>query len=327
VAGQDHYIGSQAIDLDQTGSNNFYDLRIDVTANTGQTNDVINAPGGLSLAVVAPQTGDGQSSSTSKGSGGGIISGSTNTATMTSTPTVSASVLATLVSAGGDLTIESDAFTKTTAYATNGSGGFVAVGRATVNHNSGDGDLTSTASIGNNTQLIAGGDLSVKSMADNESSISSKTTTGGFVGLANAQAYSNTDFTSNVSVGSNAVIFVGGFAEFVAEGSTTGNATANAKGVGFGGDGSAKAESRANDGSGAFTTIAGSALIEASELSLEAYLNDVDLRTDASGRGGGFYSEGDGEATTTFEADSSVTIGGFARLTGWEGVDLSLIHI
>src|SRR5262249_35432433 len=68
--------------------------------------DKLLAPSGVSLRLVSPPAGSGQSSASAQGGSGGILVGvSVPTASLTLTPTVHAHVDATRITAGGNVSI------------------------------------------------------------------------------------------------------------------------------------------------------------------------------------------------------------------------------
>ena len=138
-----HYF-SPVVDL-QVGSGDQI-LRIDLPAGATVTGtQSILGPGGVSLSLTAPPVGDGLSSATSRGSGGGFVGLRNNDATVNYNPTVSAYVASSVVDAGGEVT----------------------------------------------DPAVADGSVSVTTQLTTNAMMNSKNGTGGFVGIGDADAYSN----------------------------------------------------------------------------------------------------------------------------------------
>ena len=325
-----HLIDARAEDI--TAGSGEHDLRIDITGSSISGTQNILGPGGVSLSLIAPQSGDGISSSTVKGSSGAIIGVQKNAANLTAKPTVTADITATLVRAGDNVTVSTYAQTNTTTSATNGSGGFVAVGNTDAIVSS---DLTSNASVGDGTTIVAGDNFTLAADSFGQSKSSSTSKTGGFVGSADAESYVDLDYDTTTDIGANAVILVGDLAKLRATSSVKGNASATARGVGFGGNADANAHF-ITDSATTKTTLGVGALLEAREAILTATVDDVDTEDDNSrgvdisvatdARAGGFYSEGDANNNLTYSADTDVEIGSDAKLTGFEGVDLIVTY-
>ncbi|MEL6550929.1 MAG: hypothetical protein AAFQ54_11870 [Pseudomonadota bacterium] len=324
--GNAHRLGVLGIDLTATSANEFYELRIDVQGGLNGANDRLNGPGGVSLAIIAPQAGDGTSSVTVKGSGGGIVSVGTNTGTLKVAPKVTADVSAALVNAGQDVTISSTSGLDVTGNATNGNGGLVAVGNTKIDIDSTDnGRAKAETIIGAGTQIVAGDDFGMTSDFDGDIVASTRSTTGGFVGVANADTEVDAGFDSTSTIGNNAVILVGDYARIATLGAMTGSVSATARGIGFGGDGDADSHYRVND-TNSTVTVGNGAILEATETSLQAGLSDSNIDARADGRGGGFYSEGEARAEARLDGDAHVIVQSNAEVTGWEGVDFIALN-
>ncbi|MCB9929003.1 MAG: hypothetical protein H6844_06280 [Alphaproteobacteria bacterium] len=318
-----HSIGALAVDISAGGAS--HDLRINITSFTA--GDRLLGPGGVPLNLFAPQSGDGISSSTAKGSSGAIVGVKQNEALLRWSPTAVASVNGDLIRAGTNVTITSDAGLHSTATTTNGSGGFVAVGNVDARTNS---TLTSLAEIGANTRLIAGDNLTVDANADATADSAASSSTGGFVGVADADSRVNVDYNVDAKVGDNAVVLVGKLASILAAGGVIGTSSATGRGVGFGGDAEAYSE-YVTDSAKADATVGSGAKLEALEVILSSTVGDtasgqdaraVNISATTDARAGGFYSEATADSITKYIADNTVAIKGNAEVTGFEGVDL-----
>ncbi|MBI3917574.1 MAG: hypothetical protein HY322_11275 [Betaproteobacteria bacterium] len=317
-----HKLGELAVDISAGSSSDSYQLRIDITGATIIGTQTLLAPGGVSLAVIAPQAGDGVSSTYAKGVSGSFIGVSAHTARVDMNPTVNADISAGQVLAGGDVSIITNAETDAKGYASNGAGAFIAVGEAFVISNQ---KLTSLASVGGGTIITAGNNFLIDSESRGNATLSTTTKTGGFVGLAEATTNSDMDFETKSTIGANAVILAGDLARLYTTSRVRGDAKANATGVGLGGDGTATARFTTNN-SISEVRLGSGAILEANRSVLEAYVQNSNIASDSDGRGGGFYSEGEADSRSTLEANTLVAIESNAELTGWEGVDLIAIN-
>ena len=111
------------------------------------------ASDGTSLRAASPPPGDGQTSSSAKGGGGGALSVNVPSAQTTVSPSVKAYLAASNVTVDGDVTVTSTVKTNATAYASNGSGGLIAIADVSVAI---DGTDTNSAFIGTGPDSLSG---------------------------------------------------------------------------------------------------------------------------------------------------------------------------
>ncbi|WP_294608493.1 hypothetical protein [uncultured Roseovarius sp.] len=317
-----HRLGAVAEDI-SVGTGN-HSLTIDLTSFA--SGGTLLGPGGVPLSLFAPQSGDGISSATAKGSSGAIIGVKQNRAELTSTSSATAAINADLVRAGDDVIINSLADVHQTVSTTNGSGGLVAVGNVDSRTTT---VLTSLSTIGANTQVVAGNDLRITAGADANSDSSATSKTGGFVGVADADSRINLDYNVDATIGNDAVVLVGNLAKLAASGAVRGKSTSTARGNGFGGDGEGRSDF-ITDSAHADVSIGERANLEAQEVILKSTVGDVNdnnaswatnITADSDARGGGFYSEGTADATAKYQADNVITVSADAEVTGYRGVD------
>jgi hypothetical protein len=312
-----HKIGPEAVDIDVASGDQF--LRIDLSGGVDTTHgpQVLEGPGGTPLNVVSPPTGDGVSSVTSNGSGGGFVGVGTNDASITENPTVNASLSASLATAGGKVSITGSVTTNTTASAQNGTGGFVGIGDASTHNNqSSDNEV----SVGEKTRIIATKQFILSAVTDDSTSISTRATGGGAVGVASASATSDIDYKTIATVNKNADVLAGDTLTVSGESRTSQSANAHASGLGFGADGHAHATT--NIGSGATTVeVDPAAALTGRAVVLSAKVTKLYAHAHSEAYGAGVYSEGIDTANVDIHAANNVTVHDHAAVTGYEGVD------
>src|SRR5262249_44098142 len=187
--------------------------RIDLATHpTGQQE--LLGPGGVSLRQLSPPQGDGVSSASAQGGGGGLIAGEGQGTHVVTDPVVKAYVAARSINAGGDVEISSLSQGNSSSYSTNASGGLIQVGVAT---STTDYNNTNVAFVGrdgpninqiaaDNVQIDAGGQFRLHSNTTITASSAAQAFGGGFVSVSVAVA--NTNVTNNTSsvIGRNASI-------------------------------------------------------------------------------------------------------------------------
>ena len=338
----DHYFTKVSVDLGSASGSS--ELRIDLTGSSpyapdgtgSSTQQRLDGPGGVPLGLLNSPPGDGVSSTNSNGSGGGFVGVGDNKATTNATQNVSASVDADLVTAGGDVTIKSNSQTSTSANSKNATGGFVGVGTARADTTTTSNSSASVGSGGHSGWIIAGGNFTLE--ADNApvTGSSSKSTAGGFVGVATNHTTANVNFGTNATINDNSSVLALQLARVGSYTSVNAASNSEANGGGFGAD--ANAHSSTNVGGTNQSTIGNNASLIADRVIVEATVpkkaSDEDTNPDAhkgqgmsvtsnaDGRGAGFVSVGTAEAFVGINATAEVSIGTGATVTGWEGVDL-----
>ena len=233
-------------------------------------------------------------------------------------PNVAAYIAAALVDADGNVTIETLLKTNSNATASNSTGGFVGKGdpKAYIDQNT-----INTAYIADNVQLIAGGDLIIKSVSDHRSTVSSSAKAGGFVGLANATSDTDASYSNKIWIDQNADLLVSGAVNIQADTKTDFDSISYASGKGFGGD---AASHNYIDFTQALTQVEfkTGALVTANTLSAQATVSKLKLHVGGSAYGAGFYSEGSDDSGIAIDAQNKVILAASAMLTGLDGVDL-----
>jgi hypothetical protein len=303
----------------------------------------LTGPGGESLSASAVGVGDGVSSAHATGSGGGAIASQTNRANVTSNPVVYAYVLSALVTAGQDVTITSLSALRTSATASNSTGGVVGVGHAETSST-----MYSDAEsfVGNGTaapRIAAGRDFILTATNANQLYGSGHSRAAGGIGVANADDTTvQITYDTKATIGSNSDILAGRNAKVAATSATEATANAYASGLGFGADGHAAANAFIGQNGDALTQaqVSTGASLFAVTASVSGTVGDVcvggttsactggytvkglQAHSDAQAYGAGFYSEGIAHADTEVDATNNVILnGGGSAVTGLEGVD------
>jgi hypothetical protein len=214
-----HQIGRDGIAL--APGQGTQDLRLALVgpATNGPTGDELRTPDGQSLRAINPPAGGGQSSAVAEGGSGGVGDLMFPDASLSADPTVTASAAASLVSAGGNVTIAAESFGNIEARANTAGGGviFVNTANATARFGESNQPNTSRAFVGTQdpvtgvidatgVRIAAGGTFTLSSQTQMKADVSSEADGGGF--LAVTVANGTLDVTSNTTttVGSNAVI-------------------------------------------------------------------------------------------------------------------------
>jgi hypothetical protein len=153
-----HRLGREGVDLTQASGQ--HALRIDLSGTVTGTHKLLG-PGGVELDLVAPPAADGQSAAVVQGGGGGIGEFSFPTAGLSITPTVKAYIAATLIDAGGDVSITANSATNVTSSGDNRGGGIIKVGAV---HARATHDATTSAFVGVETASgLAGSGVTIRS--------------------------------------------------------------------------------------------------------------------------------------------------------------------
>jgi hypothetical protein len=338
---------SAVVDLTSAGTlGQEQELRIDLTGTTAvPAGQMLLGPGGASLAVNARPVGDGISSATSTGSGGGAIASGTNRANVNASYNVDTYIASSLASAGGDIKVIGWSQTRTTTSAKNNTGGIVGIGHA---DSTTEQDNFNDAYIGAGARLVAGGNLVVRAITISEADGSSRARAAGGIGLADAEDTKiHLDYAGKAYLGAGADVLVGGAAVIDAVSSVLLDSNSYASGLGFGADGESRARTEVGSASNPSVneaSLGANASLFATSVSITARLANISgcarsqdwgcsatndrlfraLRaiSHSESYGAGFYSEGNDEAYTEVFIDSRVTISTGVQLTGLEGVDL-----
>ncbi|MCK5712105.1 MAG: hypothetical protein KAI25_05275, partial [Hyphomicrobiaceae bacterium] len=240
-----------------------------------------------------------------------------NTSDLDIGPTVTAYIDAGLATAGTDVSIVSTSNTNTQTSVSNATGGFVGVGDPDTNATQTN---NSEAYVDTGTRIIADENFTMEATSLTQSHINSRADTGGFVGVANADANSTLAYSTTATVKDGAEVLAGDTAHVTTESRAVQYATGKGIGIGFGGDGDADATANI---SSALTQveIAANAALFGREVELSALVPQMIVRADADGRGGGFVAIGGAEADVSINTDNNILLGGNSSVTGFEGVD------
>lgn len=200
--------------LDLASASGKQELVIDMVGGSGQ--HMLMGPGAVSLRVSSPPAGDGTSSVTAKGGGGGVGAFGFPTSKIVEVATVQANIGSDLVESGGSVIVDSFAQGKVTAYTSNGGGGVIQVGEtdATARYSA-----VNDAFIGdaNNNKNGAGIDINAKddiligSSTDADVKVTSRSTGGGLLAFADADSIGSIDNAGAVAstVGNGAHLLAG----------------------------------------------------------------------------------------------------------------------
>src|SRR5439155_3089940 len=203
-------ITSPATNIDSTTTaDTLQTLRIDLTGGLPAGLQQILGPGGIPLGVMIPPAGDGTTSATSSGSGGGAIAAGANRANVTNTQSVSAYVGgSSLVVAGSNVSITSSGTTNMATSSKNATGGIVGIGHAdtTITQTN-----TSTAYIAGNARVITGASFTMNATNSSNGYASTRARGGGGIGVANAESTTiDVAYTTTAQLQSGAEIFATG---------------------------------------------------------------------------------------------------------------------
>ena len=198
-----HTLYPDGVALSGASGTQAFHLALGGSSTNSPTGDKLFASGGVSLRLVTPPSGTGQSSATAEGGSGGVVGVSIPTANLTLTPTVNAYVNAGKVTSGGNVTIASESIGNSNAYANNGGGGgiYVASSTATTSFTN-----NNTASIGSNAQITALGNFALTSDTQLTTSMASYSDGGGLVAVIEADDTANATSTTSVTVGTGVTI-------------------------------------------------------------------------------------------------------------------------
>jgi hypothetical protein len=323
-----HSLGTEAIDL--TAASGQQTLRIDLTSTVVGA-DTLLGPGGLSLALLSPPSGDNISSGAVKGSSGAFISVGVNSADVRVTPNVSAFVAADTVQVGNsqstiarNVTIESILNVNTSVNGYNGAGGFVAVGEV---RNTTTVDADNTAYVAAGTAIDATGNVSVRADADYNIDTRARARGGGFVDNSKGYADSNLDYTNIAELRSDGVIRAGGNVELNADTAIKGFSRGTADSGGVGADADAKGFFNIGE-----TTALTQAMLAANTklfgdaVAVKALVSNLNVRAESEADADGLVSDSDTESNVTVHHESAeVRLAAGSRVEA-DDVDLTALH-
>jgi len=200
-----HTLGVEGMELVPAAGTQSLFINFTATGGNGQT---LFGPNDVSLRTIAPPPGNGISeSSGSGGSGGGFAGGHPAGKTIIN-HNVSSYVAATLVKAGRDVTINSISSANGSAYASNGSGGFIQVGAADAFlefHNTNLGYIGVDAGGGTfdatGVYIQSGRLVSVHATSSLNGTVSSNADGGGFISDSDAESHLDVDGATRAITG------------------------------------------------------------------------------------------------------------------------------
>ncbi|WP_457423984.1 right-handed parallel beta-helix repeat-containing protein [Roseateles sp. P5_E7] len=317
--------------LDLTAQTGVHQLRLDLTSAPGG-NHLLRGEAGVSLRELSPPAGDGQSSAVAKGGGGGFVAVGNPDGNLVLTQNVQAFIAPALLQAGGNVDVRSSSVVNSSAYASNGGGGFVAIGDADANNDTNHSnrayigvDDGSGNIVGDNVVVEAQGHLRVSAESTLDAKVTTNADAGGFAADVDAESRGTLDDETQVVAGSNARVT----ARSVSLRSQwlhlnyTYKADADAGGL------YADAEATSNGSVLPDTTTAirsGAQVTGFEGVDLRAITNDVDIdetgTADATGLFGGEdrYKDAVFEVDTLIDADANAVVTAGPRLFPGPGV-------
>ena len=208
-----HQIGFDGIAFDNlANANGTQDIYLAITgpATTGPNGAKLFAAGGVSLRALQPPVGSGVTNATADGGSfaGGAFPFPSASASLS--PVVQASIDATTVNAGGNVTILASATQSVGANANNGSGGVIEIGEASASATyngttkafvgaTNDGNIDATG-----VTIQAGGNVQIASSEDVTTNVNVESNGGGGISSGDAEATSTVNTNTVAAVGANA---------------------------------------------------------------------------------------------------------------------------
>jgi len=319
-------IGPQGIPITSSSGSQELVIVLGPSSTVAGTQQLLG-PGGVPLSVLFPVVGNGISTSSSHGEGGGIVGAATNAANVTASPNVSASVNGPLLTAGGSVSVTSTSNVNSLAHTDNGSNGLIGIGNATTtNDETNDND----ASVGRNSMIDAGVNFTLAADSSDTNDADTSASAGAGIASVDADATAQVNYVTLATVGQDASIAAGNQIQVVASTSTNGESTANASSTGFG----AGAYANQNGGQGSVigsggmstaenqTEISSDASLDALSVVLGATVPTVSMTGYGDAFGAGFVGVGESAGNFTMNAENNVLIDSGASVTGTEGVDV-----
>lgn len=261
-------LSKAGLNIAAASGSNPHELIIDMTGGSG--NQILYGPGDISLRVIAPPAGDGTSSVSAKGGGGGGLAIGFPSSSIVATPSVTANIGADLVVAGDDVEVKSYAQGKVTAYTENAGGGFIQVGTtdATAKYNA-----ENNAFIGNDpgmngtgVDIVAQGDVFVTARTDADVASRARSVGGGFLAFADSDSHGAIDqgvAGATAVIGNNANVSGRGIAVNAGYDAARLSVTARSEAGGF--TGTSIADAYDNSGLAAGVRIGGGAKVDGRE--------------------------------------------------------------
>ena len=236
----------------------------------GAGSQILYGPGDISLRVIAPPAGDGTSSVSAKGGGGGAFAIGFPSSSISATPSVTANIGADLVVSGDDVDVKSFAQGKVSSYTENAGGGFIQVGTTDA---SAKFAAANRAFIGNDpgadgagVDIVAQGDVLVSARTDADIYSRARSVGGGFLAFADSNSHGTIDGGGNgaaATIGNNANVEGRGIAVIAGYDAARLSVTARSEAGGF--TGTSVADAYDHSGLVATVRIGGGARVDGRE--------------------------------------------------------------
>ncbi|MCR9297155.1 MAG: hypothetical protein NXI32_31025, partial [bacterium] len=303
-----------------------HELAFNLTAQPAGE-DRLLAPGGVSLRVVSPASGDNISAAVAEGSSGAILTVGSNKASLTMTPVVRAEINAAsielgtpLSDVGGNLTLTSDSKINATANGDNGSGGVVAVGLADATM-----DIINAsnyAGIGSGSMVNASGAIEINANTEFGTTSTADVDGGGLAAVSESESILTLGYSNDAVVGNSAELTSGNKIVLASDTKldATSKAYALAGGAGAGAD--AVGEIDLSNASYTKTTVGDAAILVGETIDIKALMSQVKTDTVAEAIAGAAFAETDSNAKNQIRDSLDVHIGDNALIQG-ESVDSS----
>jgi hypothetical protein len=283
----------------------------DISASSG-TQSFTGVPG---IPVAGVSTGDGVSTATASGSGGGFVNVGTSDTTADDTTTIGIDVgNGASITAGGDVSIITDSIASVYANAGNSGDGFVAVNGATANA-SATGNTSVTLEA--NSQITAAGNVNVTPSNTVNANTNASSSGGGLGAGANTTTTTTANFKTQVFI----------YGEITATGNVTvdpqttvnGDAQSASGGEGFGA--SVSASSTVNIGqTESLTTVeleSGSRLT-GQNVTVEALVDAINAYNSSYSSASAFGASSDSSSPITVDSNPQVTMDENSKIVAYD---------
>ncbi|KAA5541791.1 hypothetical protein FYK55_16405 [Roseiconus nitratireducens] len=339
-----HSIGVEGIDLVASTDTHalLHQLVFDLGSSTVDKNDghSLAGPGGISLDLISPPTGDGKSSSTVKGGGGGAIDVGDVRATLEDDSSVQSFLGAnSVITAGGDVQLSATSQHNASTNVDNQAGGVIKVGIVRTRI---DQTTDTDAYLDDSASITAEGDVSLTALTDIENDLVAYAGGGGAIGAAVSDTASRVQFDTTATVGEDASIVAGGAVKIHSDSTVDAftDSSAFVIALGAGADADGLDDNGKNDtefGGGiqigvdnvAVTTdvvIGKRALVEGGTVDLDAKVSKLKAKAVADAQAYGGVTTAYADAEINIDSNSNATIASDAVIRGLQGVDIQSRH-
>jgi len=325
LTGTRNQLAELSVDLSGTGSG-VQQIIVDLLAAASGTQQLVGVGGALSFAK-AP-SGDGIVTTSVNGGSGGAIDVSNANTDARSNPIVSTVIgQAAEINAGGDVSVTSSSFANISTSATNGNGGFVAVGTADAE---GSANNQSTTSVASQAQINAGGNVTITSRTSEQGTGSTNMDGGGFVDFATAKTTVKIDYASQVNINSNATVSAGGELMVASTSDLSGTTSATANSSGLGGNADANNSSSrglliGNSSALTQTTINSNAHLQGATVVVAANVTSMDAYSSSTSKASAFGADSKARGTVHVNDRSEVLLQSGSRISG-DDVTIEALH-